>query len=168
MERFLSIIGSVASIGAAIWAFFEARDARKSANQAEKFRNEIVERRALVEISMVHAETTRILKVISVVGPACNPKFLRGVNCAAIAKEVEEYARFINEQRSHFNDIFENRAIELCEDLIPDIEALSEAATFEKKKTAGKSIYYKINNFLPLVKELSDEKVVRRDEAQEW
>ncbi|MDO9475140.1 MAG: hypothetical protein Q7L07_00415 [Pseudohongiella sp.] len=164
LERFLSVVGAIASIGAAIWAFIEARNAKKSATKAEQLRNEIVERRTLSEISKAHSETSRILKVVAAVGPACDPKYLKGVNCGAIAREVEEYSRFINEQRSNFNDVFLNRATELCADLSPDIEALSEAATFEDKKSAGKSIYHKINNFLPVVKELSDEKIARADQ----
>jgi len=40
--------------------------------------------------------------------------------------------------------------------LRPDIEALSEAKSFDNKKAAGKSIYYKIDGFMPFVKEISD------------
>ena len=158
IEKWLSIIGAIASIGGALWAVSEAKQASKSATRAEKVRDEIIERRKLVEISQVHAETNRILKKVSKVGPSCNPSLLRGVNCASIASEVEEYSRFINEQSSHFTEFFENRALELCRDLKDDIESLSEAKTFEEKKASGKSIYYKINNFLPIVKDLTDAK----------
>ena len=157
-ESWLSAIGSIASIGGAIWAFTEAKSAAESATKAESVRDEIIDRRKLVEVSQVHAETSRILKVISAVGPACNQSLLRGVNCGTIAKEVEEYSRFLNEHRSYFTEFFENKAKELCEQLNPDIEALSEAKSFEEKKDAGKRIYYKINSFMPFVKELSDEK----------
>lgn len=37
-----------------------------------------------------------------------------------------------------------------------DIEGLAEAKSFEDKKRFGKSIYYKIENFTPIVKELTD------------
>ena len=37
-------------------------------------------------------------------------------------------------------------------------ENLSEAITFEDTKKYGKSIYYKIQTFIPIVKKLSDEK----------
>lgn len=154
----ISVIGSIASIGGAIWAFFEARKSSRAATKAEKVRDEIVSRRKLIEVSQVHAETARILKIVSTVGPACNPSLLRGVNCGSIAKDVEEYSRYINEHSSHFNDFFENKAKELCQDLHSDIEALSEARSFEDKKAAGKSIYYKIDSFMPFVKELSDER----------
>lgn len=160
-ETWISTIGSLASIGGAIWAFFEARKAALSANKAETVRDEIIERRKIVEVSQVHAETSRILKVVSTVGPSCTPSFLKGVNCGAIAKDIEEYSRYINEHSSHFSDFFENKARALCGDLLPDIELLAEAKSFEDKKAAGKSIYYKINSFMPFVKELADEKKER-------
>jgi uncharacterized C2H2 Zn-finger protein len=157
----ISIIGSVASIGSAIWAFIEGKKAASSATKAEKVRDEIIERRKIVEISQVHAETSRILKIASKVGPSCNPPLLRGVNCGAIAKEVEEYSRYINEHSSHFTDLFENKAKELCNQLRPDIEALSEAKSFEDKKATGMNIYYKIDGFMPFVKDLADDKKER-------
>lgn len=157
-EKWISVIGSFASIAGAIWAYSEANKAKNSASKAEKIKGEIVERRQLVEISQVHAETTRILKSISAVGPTCNASKLRGINCASIATEVEEYCRFLNEQSSHFSDFFDNKAQELCQSLKSNIELLSEAKTFEEKKNAGKSIYYEINDFMPVVKTLSDDK----------
>lgn len=80
------------------------------------------------------------------------------MNCALIAKEVEEYSRYINENSSLFNETLENKARELCQNLRHDIESLSEARSFEEKKEAGKSIYYKIDSFMPFVKEISDER----------
>ncbi len=158
MESLISIIGSSASIGAAIWAFVEAKKSANAATKAEVLHDELVHRRKIVEVSQVHSETKRVLSVVSKVGPSCNAKLLKGVNCADIAKEVETYASFIFEQSGHFTDFFKNKAKELCEDLKEDIESLSEAVTFEVKKQFGKSIYYKIQNFMPAVKELSDEK----------
>jgi len=158
IERWLSVLGAVASISAAVYAVYQAKLSSESASKAEKARNEIIEKRKTVEISQVHAETKRVLNVVSKVGPSCNSTLLRGVNCATIAKEVEEYSRFLNEQSAHFNDFFQNKARDLCSALNSDIEALSEAKDFESKKAAGKTIYYKINGFMPSVKLLADEK----------
>lgn len=62
------------------------------------------------------------------------------------------------EQQSHFADIYSDRVVDLRNDLKSDIEGLAEAKTFEEKKNFGKSIYYKIENFTPIVKQLSDSK----------
>lgn len=158
MESLLSILGSVASIGGAIWALYHAKRSYKYATEAQDVRDELVNRRKMVEISQVHSETNRILRVVSRVGPTCTAISVKGINCASIAQEVEEYSRFLNEQRSHFTDFFDNKARDLCASLKSDIESLSEAIDFDTIKSAGKSIYYKINDFLPLVKRLTDEK----------
>jgi hypothetical protein len=158
MEIWISIIGSIASIGGAIWAWYQAVDAAKSATKAEKVKREIIERRKIVELSQVYKETTRILQIVSKVGPSCNSSTIRGVNCSHIATEVSEYSRFLNEHSSHFTDLFENKAKDLCVSIKDDIENLAEAKTFDDKKGAGKCIYYKIDDFAPIVKSLSDGK----------
>lgn len=162
MESWLSILGSLASIGGAIWAYFQARRSRTFAEQAKAIRDELVERRKVIEVSKVHAETTRILRLVSNVGPTCTPTSLKTVKCSEIAKEVEEYTRLLNEQGTHFTYMLDNQARKLCEDLKPDIEALAEANDFDSKKSAGKSIYYKIDDFMPLVKAVMDEKKERQ------
>lgn len=161
IENAISVIGSIASIGGAIWAFFEAKKSTDAATKSELLHSELIHRREMIEVSIVHEETKRILGVVSKVGPSCNAQLIKGVNCADIAKEVEVYARFILEQSEHFTDFFDNKARELCDDLTDDIEALSEATNFEQIKNCGKKIYYKIQNFMPAVKQLSDEKKER-------
>jgi hypothetical protein len=154
----ISVIGSFASVGAAIWAYVEARKSINAASKAEEFKNEIIYLRKTVEVSQVYAETKRLLNVVSKVGPSFNPSVFAGINCADIAKEVEIFSSFILEQSEHFSQNFNNKAKELNSDLKSDIENLSEAITFEDTKKYGKSIYYKIQTFIPIVKKLSDEK----------
>lgn len=161
MDSWLSILGSLASIGGAIWAYVQARRSRTFAEQAKAVRDELVERRKVIEVSKVYIETTRILRLVSKVGPTCTPISIKTVKCHEIAREVEEYTRLLNEQSLHFTNQLENQAQKLYEDLKPDIEALVEANDFESKKNAGKSIYYKIDDFMPLVKTLMDEKKER-------
>jgi len=158
MELWLSILGSIASIGGAMWAYHQATQSKKYAKEAQQIRDELINRRTLVEVSQVHTETSRILKVVSKVGPTCTATSIKGINVASIAQEVEEYSRFLNAQSSHFSDLLDNRAKALCASLNGDIEALSEASNFETIKATGKSIYYKINEFLPSVKSLTDGK----------
>lgn len=158
MEGVISIVGSIASVTGAIWAIYEANNAKNAAEKSEQLRDELIHRRKIVEVSQVHAETRRILSTVSKVGPSCNAKLLKGVNCAEIARDVEEYVRFLLEQSEHFSDFFENEAKTLCSELRGDIEALAEAVSFEDKKSYGKSIYYKIQGFMPAVKKLSDKK----------
>jgi aspartate-semialdehyde dehydrogenase len=161
MENWLSAVGSTASIAGAVWAFIEARKSREYAGQSLAYRDELIERRQVIELSKIHSETTRILREVSKVGPTCTQLTVKTVNCAEVAKAVEEYVRMLNEQRSHFSDMFDNEAKVLCDELKLDIETLSEAENFEGTKAVGKNIYYKIEEFLPRVKNLTDEKKER-------
>ncbi len=158
MDSLLSILGSIASIGGAYYAYRQARRSRKYATEAQNLRDELINRRKLIEVSQVHSETNRILKVVSKVGPTSTVTSIKGINVTSISQDVEEYSRYLNSQHSHFSELFRNRAAKLCKSLNPDIEKLSESMEFEDIKSAGKSIYYKINDFLPLVKSLTDEK----------
>lgn len=157
-DSWLSVLGSVASIGAAIWAYIEAKSASRYASKAEAVRDEIIQRRSLVEVSQVYTESSRILKLVSQIGPTCTKTSVRGLNVGGIAQSVEEYSRFLNEHSAHFNQLFQNVAQNLCIELNGSLEALAEAVTFEEKKEAGKKIYYLINSFLPQVKQLADQK----------
>lgn len=154
----LSIIGAIASITGALLAFYQANCASKHASEAESIKNEIIKKRKLVEISQIHTETRRILKIVSKIGPSSNPDLLKGIDHIKIVQEIEEYYRFLNEQKNHFSDSFINKADKLCTDLKPDIEILSEASSFKKIKASGVSIYYKISEFMPYIKDITDNK----------
>lgn len=157
-DSWLSILGSAASIGAAIWAFVEAKAAAAHASRAEKVRDELIGRREIIEVSSIHSETQRILRMVSQVGPTCTKRTTSGLDPSIIAKGIEEYARFINEHSAHFDELFKNDAKALCVALAAPIELLADAKTHEEKKKAGKDVYQLINDFLPRVKRLSDEK----------
>lgn len=158
METFLSVVGSIASIFGAIWSLWEAKRSKRSADKAESLRNELIARRALAEVSQIQSEIKRLLSVVARVGPTSTPQLVKGLNCADIAREVETFASALLEQRVHFSDIFGDQASALRNELKLDIEGLAEAKTFEDKKRFGKSIYYKIENFAPVVKQLADAK----------
>ena len=158
MDSWISIASSVASIGGAIWAYHGARESAKSATKAEIIRNELVDRREMIEVSKVYTNTVEILREISKFGPTSTSITVKGIKASDIAKKVEEYSRFLNEHRSHFDTLFANNAKDLCDLLKQHIENLSDAERFEDKKRAGKEIYYLIESFLPQVKQLSDGK----------
>ena len=83
---------------------------------------------------------------------------MKTVRSHEIAREIERYTSFLNEQSEHFTQNLNNEAKKLCENIKLDIEALAEANNFEARKEAGKKIYYIIDDFLPLVKKMLDEK----------
>jgi len=157
-DSWLSIIGSIASVGGAVWSLYQAKAASQSATKAEAIRNELIQHRTIVEVSHVYVESSRILKIVSQVGPTCTKKSVRGLDVSTIAKGVEEYARFLNEHSGHFNLEFRNAANDLCRELKAGIEQLAEAEGYESQKEAGKQIYYLIYTFMPVVKQIADER----------
>lgn len=64
--------------------------------------------------------------------------------------------KMLLERRSHFTDLYSDRATELRNEIRVAIEGLAEAKSFEDKKRHGKTIYYAIENFMPVVKQLAD------------
>ncbi len=70
----------------------------------------MIDRREIIEVSQVHTETKKILRVVYRIGGASNLNMLTGIDCFDIAKQIEEYALFINEHRSHYNEFFQNTA----------------------------------------------------------
>lgn len=158
METALSILASIASILGAIWSIREAGKAKSSANAAERIRQEMVDRRKLAEVVQIQSEMRRILGLVARVGPTSTPQLIKGVNCADVAREVESFISTLLERRSHFTDLYSDRATDLRNEIRIDIESLAEAKTFDDKKRHGKNIYYAIENFGAIVKQLSDAK----------
>ena len=149
IENLINIVASIVSIVCAIWSFLSAS---RAAQIKEQIRNKISNQRKLNEASNIHDKTRKILSVISKVGHACTESHLKGIDCASIAKNVQEYCSYINAYSADFTKSFKNIVKELCEELYIDIEALAEAKTFKDKKSAGKNIYIKINSFRPVAK----------------
>jgi hypothetical protein len=154
----VGFIGSITSIGGGYWAFLEAKKSKNAAKKSERIRDEFVSSRKMIELSYVYQETKRILTVVAKVGPSSTERLVKGVKGEDIASAVQDYMGLILEQNEHFTGPYKNRAKELCDDLQIDVEALSESMSFEDKKKFGKSIFYKIQSFMPIVKKISDEK----------
>lgn len=158
MYWWIGLIGSIASIGAAVWTVVQARRARNAASDAENFRDEIIEKRRLVEVSQLYKETGRILTAVTAVGPTCGQKSLRGIDCSKIAGDVLEYTRFLGHQAVDLPSPFKEKVGAFLVNIKPDIESLSEAVTYQEIKASGKSIYYRIDGLMPEIKKLVDEK----------
>lgn len=157
----IGVIGSVASIGSAVWAFLEARKARDAASEAERVRDEIVQRRRIIEASGVHRETQRVLTVLSKVGPSSDPIRSKGIRSSDLADEVRTYLLLLNEHLGEFSSELKSGVLLLVETTKVEIQALAEAKSFEAKRTAATSIYYKIQGLMPQIKSLADEKKER-------
>ncbi len=159
MDRWIAVLGSIASIFSAILSAVHARRSKESADAATKVRDELVDKRESMEVSSIYSDTLRILRIVSNVGSSSNEASIKSVNTQNIAKEVEEYSRSLMQQSQHFDTELGNHAKRLCKDVKNDIAVLAEEIDPTLLKSAGSRIYYKIEDFLPLVKTLYDEKL---------
>lgn len=156
IEPALSIAASLFSIAAAVFAFYEAKKARSAASEAEKVRLDLINRKALAELSHLLQETRRILQSVSRIGPAASEGKMRGVNCVEIAEDVQGFCRLLNEHSHDLRNLGYVEAVKLRDELIPEINALSAARTFADKKAVGGRIYDKIDGLAPLLKTFVD------------
>jgi len=152
----LYVIGAVASIGCAIWAFFEAKSARKAAKGIQKYHTAIEKRIEATAINKIHDQTKLLLQKVSCVGYSSTEVSIKGLNQQDIAREVEEYARLLREHMNHFNDAKTKQKIcKLCNELPTHIKGLAAATTFLDTKRYGSEIYRLIDSILPFTRATS-------------
>lgn len=101
-----------------------------------------------------------MISVAGEVGPATDPKRLRGVDSARIARELSEYVRLVLDESSHFPADIANEARDFCDRLGPDIQALAEARIPEVQKALGTRIHQNILAFQSHAKKLADDQQV--------
>lgn len=152
----VGIIGTIASIGGAIISILQARKAAKSATEVELFKTQISNQKKMLEVVQVFERTERIVEDISVIGLSANLKLIRGLDCSPIAKQLEDYLRFLEVNTSYYKDESGNRAEKLCNFLEGAIPALSDSRTDQEKLNNGREIYHEIQSFRPKAKEISD------------
>lgn len=151
----LSIVGSITSLIGAAYAAYQAYTAKKSADLVEYTKNKLIGRRKLAELSHLHAETMRILRTLSEVGPTC-VKDVRGLDIKRIAQELVDYSSLVKQHTDDFEEGQRAFVVKFCSDVEPLISKLVNASTFNDRKKAGISAYYLVDGFLPSVKLLSD------------
>lgn len=153
----LSVLGAIASIVAAALAFWQAYQARQAATKAEQIRDEMISRRKLSELAAIEALTEQILRSVSNIGPSSNSSRLSGMDFQGIAYDIAGYVIELQKCRSHFFANFEDRATILCTELRREIALLSDARDGATAKAIGCRIYAKIADFLPVIKEQTDD-----------
>ncbi|ACS80420.1 hypothetical protein Desal_2364 [Maridesulfovibrio salexigens DSM 2638] len=117
----------------------------------------IKNKRDLSEASELYNQTKTIWNTISNIGPFSS-KNLNGYNTVKTAEELGEYLSFVNERRTLFEPHAENPASKLYEDLKDEIPKLSNANQSLEIIKIGTRIYWEIDKFKALVKEIKDQK----------
>lgn len=157
----LGLVSALASIGSAIWAAIEARASAKSASEAERVRDRMVNHRYVAESHQLLHSTRAMLQTVSAIGPSCMQRDLRGVDIRHISAQLVTYCTTLKEN-SYLFGAGDNPAITLSDYLLQKAGVIAAVQSFEDLTLAGRQAFTGINSFLPMIKQISDE---RRENA---
>ena len=159
----LNLWGAIASTIGALFALYQACRSRKFAGKVERIRNEFIERRKAGEIEHVYHKLKSTIDSVRRFGPSSNSRTSSGLAGHVVAKDVEDFSILLREHTAYFNDdLFRNKANELCELLCPLIEKLTESKSFQEKRDVGMKMFNLLETFKPDVKSLYDDRRERK------
>lgn len=153
----IGILGSVASIFGAFISWKQAANSKKSASEAEKFKNHIIQHRKGSEITQIQDVCRKTLKAIEKFGPAAIPENLQGASVSREAKSVQDFLQILAEHRADFITDTLNEADKLCTSITPLLDSFAQASSTEGKMKYGRKIYYLITPFLSVLKNMLDQ-----------
>lgn len=156
-ESTLSIVGSIASIVSVIGAVIAALKSRKWAKESQNIRDQLIVRRNLSEVAVLRSESKRVLNIVAEIGPASNPRKLRGMNGSVIASEVQKLIAVLLESRSALPESVRTATDSLSNNIRKYIEQLAQSTQPIDLKTHGTKIFYLLQSYVPLLKETIDE-----------
>jgi len=156
MEALLTVIGTIASLIGAIIAYRQAAEAKKSANEAESIKNQIISHRTTSELSQLQTRCRKAQNAMAKYGPAASSSSLQGVDKENDAKEVQEFILLVKEHRGYFGPMSRNQADILCDKTNRLLNDFSEEMDYLKQKELGTKILLHINEFAAVIKKLVD------------
>lgn len=156
MEVIITVVGTLASVASAIFAWRQAETARDSANKAEEIRTQLISHRKTSELSELKVALGKAQTAMTKYGPASAKSSLQGVNQARDASDVQDFLLSLKENRNLFQRNGINSADILCTRLYELIATFSSATTSSNKKEAGTELLEAINSFSPVVKQALD------------
>ncbi|HCE9325934.1 TPA: hypothetical protein NH024_001109 [Pseudomonas aeruginosa] len=154
----LGVVSSIASIGSAIWAWKEAKDSAKAATKAEQIHSRMINHRHIAEANQVLFATRSALQSVSAIGPSCALRHMRGLDTRGISRHLEGYCQTLNEHSYLFSDALDNSALKLSTELLKEVTIIANSESLDDVKAAGSRAFLSINRFMPLIKDLSDER----------
>ena len=132
-----SLLGAIFSILAAL--------------KARKYKNEIINRRKMLESHDLMRETKKIMRELSAIGLASNLHRVQGIDSQQVVFRVKEYAELVAENSDKASDL-----LPLSKHLIGEAMSLSDAASPQDIKDIAQAIYLEIHDKVPSIKKLSD------------
>jgi hypothetical protein len=159
MEKWLTIVGTLASLLGAGIAIWQSVKAKASANEAERIKNQIFGYRATSELSQLQAGCKKAQNSMSKYGPGSPSSSLKGVEPENDARDVQEFLLLVKEYREYFKERRRNQADSLCDAINPLLKDFSDETNPQKQKDLGTQILFLVSDFTSVIKKLVDSKI---------
>ena len=148
---YLSIIGSLASILGAIWAWKEARSSEKSANKAKQIKEQLISHRKtseLVELQSLHNTALLAFKKYG----SSSSTSLTGINHNSDAQLSLDFIHKLKEFREYFNSMSGNAADNLFNEINDELATFKNVTNSQQISSHGTLILNHLASFAPLLK----------------
>jgi len=154
----ISIIGTIASLGGAGIAIWQATRARSAANEAERIRSLLIDQRKTSELSQIQTVCKIALRAMEKYGPASAPSIFVGASPVSDATFVQNVLLLLREYRDLFGSKVPNKADEFCDVITPLLDSFSGSTDWESWRQYGKQIVIHLSTFLSVVKRTLEHK----------
>lgn len=147
----LSVLGSIASILGAIWAWKEATSSKKSANQAKKIKDQLISHRKTSELVELQSLLNTAILAFKKYG-VTNSTSLMGSNHNSDAQLSLDFIHKLKEFREYFEAKSGNVADNLYDEINAELARFKNVNNSQKISTHGTSILNSLVSFSPLLK----------------
>jgi len=154
----IAIIGTVASIGGAVVAVWQAKRSTSAANEARLVRAQLIGHRQASELTQLHIVCKKAQKSMEKYGPGSVPANLHGISPEKDAQDVQEFLLLIKENRLHFGNQFPNEADDFCDKLAPILNSFAQAKKPNDLRQHGTQILLHLSNMTSITKKYLDGK----------
>lgn len=153
----LSVVGSIASIAAALWAWYEAIRSRRFANDAEKIRSQIVSQRKTSELSELRPLVSNALEHIKPYSTTMASSLI-GVDKADREKHAAHVQTLLNkifELEEYFSAGFSR---DFYDTTHASLQSFLSAETADDLKKFGMQLNRQIVDFSSVLRKLLNER----------
>lgn len=147
----ISVIGSIASILGAIWAWKEAKKSKTSAELAQRIKDQLIGHRKTSELAELQALLSTAQKKFTKYG-ASNPKALAGIDHHADSESLLSFMHTLKSYNEYFEGEHENVADKFYDDIEKTLQLFRTSSSINNITEHGNSILNKLANFSPILK----------------
>ena len=154
----ITIIGAIASIIGAGFAYWQASKAKGSADEAKSVRAQLIDHRKASELSKIQASCKKALNSMTKYGAASTASSLDGIDTQNDSFNVQEFIILTKEHRAYFGNKRVNKADEFCNALTPLLDDFAQASTPDNQRKYGKQLVTHLSSINADIKKLLDSK----------